>query len=138
MRSNSLVRAVFVWVSKNPKSKLSQWPIRTKVNITISQWELKFETSKLLEVLENANGQGVIVFSVLSDLCREWLKPQQPQIAPSAFLINSIENCLKRNSVSQQCELRTEKRRSSLTFELNTYCCLCIARLLSFIIFQVI
>ena len=37
----------------------------------ISQWELKFETSKLLEVLENANDQGVIVFSVLSDLCRE-------------------------------------------------------------------
>ena len=37
----------------------------------ISQWELKFETSKLLEVLENANDQGVIVFSVLSDLCGE-------------------------------------------------------------------
>ena len=61
----------------------------------ISQWELKFETSKLLEVLENANDQGVIVFSVLSDLCREWLKPQQSQIAPSAFLIYSMENCFK-------------------------------------------
>ena len=30
----------------------------------ISQRELKFETSKLLEVLENANDQGVIVFSI--------------------------------------------------------------------------
>ena len=61
----------------------------------ISQWELKFETSKLLEVLENANDQGVIVFSVLSDLCREWLKPQQSQIAPSAFLYTQWKIVLK-------------------------------------------
>ena len=66
------------------------------VNIMISQWELKFETSKLLEVPENANDQGVIVFSILSDWCGEWLKPQQSQIAPSALLIYSMEKLFEK------------------------------------------
>ena len=57
---------------EKPKPKLSQRPVRTKVYIIISQWELKEETSKLSEGWGNAGDQVVIDVSFASDCLRGW------------------------------------------------------------------
>ena len=54
---------------RQAKLKLSQWPIRTKIIIIISQWGLKEKTNKLLEARENA--VNLVVFNVASDWSRE-------------------------------------------------------------------
>ena len=50
-------------VMEQKKPKLSSRPIRTKENITSSQWELKVKTTKQLKARENASDQGVTNFS---------------------------------------------------------------------------
>ena len=58
-----------------PKSKLSQRPIITKVNISRSQWELKLNTCilpHLDQARENASDQVAIGFSFASDWLKRW------------------------------------------------------------------
>ena len=61
-----------------PKPKLSQRPIRTKVNITRSQSELKVNTSNRPEARENASDQVATGFSFASDWLRGWREFSRP------------------------------------------------------------
>ena len=61
------------WSSfENPIPKESQQPIGEKVDVIISQWELKVKRSNLHETRENASGQITIGFSFESDWLGRW------------------------------------------------------------------
>ena len=64
------IRAVFFSYCPKLKTKLTQLPIRTKVNIIINQWELKVKAGNVPEVRENASDQVMIGFSFASDWSR--------------------------------------------------------------------
>ena len=50
-------------MSVKPRPKQAQQPIKTKENITTSQWELRVITSTLLEVCENVRDEDTVGFS---------------------------------------------------------------------------
>ena len=72
------IRALFDWVSKKPKPKLSQRPIKTKRNIPRRQWKLKANTSKRRQARENASDQVAIGFSFASDWLKKWREISKP------------------------------------------------------------
>ena len=59
-------------MSVKPKPKQVQQPIKTKENITTSQWELRVITSTLLEVCENVRDEDVVGFSFESYWFSGW------------------------------------------------------------------
>lgn len=79
-----------------PKPELSKQPIRTKENITKSQWKLK-QNKQFPEAREKADYQGAICFSFKSDWLRKWrvfFTNPRPEQKPKQFLI-TVDNQLK-------------------------------------------
>ena len=54
------------------RPKQTQQPIKTKENITTSQWELRVITSTLLEVWENVRDEDAVGFSFESYWFSGW------------------------------------------------------------------
>ena len=54
------------------RPKQTQQPIKTKENITMSQWELRVITSTLLEVWENVRDEDAVGFSFESYWFSGW------------------------------------------------------------------
>ena len=76
-----------------PKPELSKQPIRTKENITKSQWKLK-QNKQFPEARENADYQGAICFSFKSDWLRKWREfslpiPDQDKNQSSSWLLST-------------------------------------------------
>ena len=76
-----------------PKPELSKRPIRTKENITKSQWKLK-QNKQFPEARENADYQGAICFSFKSDWLRKWREfslpiPDQGKNQSSSWLLST-------------------------------------------------
>ena len=76
-----------------PKPVLSKQPIRTKENITKSQWKLK-QNKQFPEARENADYQGAICFSFKSDWLRKWREfslpiPDQGKNQSSSWLLST-------------------------------------------------
>ena len=59
-------------MSVKPKPKQAQQPIKTKENITTSQWELRVRTSTMLEARENVSDEDTVGFSFESNWWSGW------------------------------------------------------------------
>ena len=55
------------------RPKQAQQPIKTKENITTSQWELRVRTSTMLEARENVSDEDAVGFSFESNWLSGWV-----------------------------------------------------------------
>ena len=60
-------------MSVKPRPKQAQQPIKTKENITTSQWELRVRTSTMLEARENVSDEDAVGFSFESNWLSGWV-----------------------------------------------------------------